>query len=125
MKTIAFFPGKDTPLKRYKSYFPGFSLKIPEDGEYPTVILCHSRGLQHAVDFCIRNNINPTIISMDGVEVEVTDLKIVNFCPVGKDTIYDDIFYESTKEDAHYPFKIKFVRDKIIKEIEKHIGKHI
>lgn len=121
MKTIAFFPGKDTPLKRYKSYFPGFSLKIPEDGEYPFVILCHSRGLQHAVDFCIRNNIKPTIISMDGVEIEIPNIKIVNFCPVGKDTKYDNIFYESTKEDAHYPFKIKFVRDKIIKEIEKYI----
>jgi len=50
--SVVFFPGKNTPLKRYRSYFPHLILDRPKEGENPDVVLCHSRGLDHAIQYC-------------------------------------------------------------------------
>ena len=117
---IAIFPGKNTPLKRYKSYFTNIELYIPTQHDKPNIVLCHSLGYKHAIEFCINNNIYPKIVVMDGVvlEQDVSDLDIVFFCPYDKQPplVKRVIIYE-VAELKHYPYMHKNIRNKIIKEL--------
>ncbi len=118
-----FFPGKNTPLKRYRSYFRNLTLIIPNNTNSDTVksILCHSRGLEHAIKYCTDNNINPMIVSMDGVQVDIPkNLQVVCFRPESKKETGDEnlyeflIYYKNNIKYNHHPYMIKNVRDKII-----------
>lgn len=118
---VAFFPGKGTPLKRYKPYFPNIELYIPNNDE-PDVILCHSLGYKHAVEFCRNNDISPKLVVMDGVILDenVEDLDIVFFCPVDreKQQVTEIITYEIDEQLKHYPYMNKNIRDKIVNELQ-------
>ena len=121
---VLFFPGKNTPLKRYIPYFKKLVLKIPREEIETLTILCHSKGLENAIQYCKKNNLTSRIVSMDGVRSVVPDdIKVVCFRPEHKRNIGDEkmyhkiIYYETNQETSHYPYMNKQVRDQIVKEI--------
>lgn len=119
-KKILFFPGKNTPLKRYVSYFP--SLELVTFIDEPTTILCHSRGLDNAIKYCTENNIKPLIVSMDGVEVNIpNNLDVISFRPEHKQTLGDEYMYQKNIyyniKQTHHPYMDRNVRDMIVKEL--------
>ena len=69
-RSIIFFGGYKTPIKRYISYFPGFELCSVTECNYcsglSSNILTHSIGLVNALIYFSEQNIKPTyIIAMD------------------------------------------------------------
>jgi len=118
---ILFFRGRNTPLKRYVSYFLKIRL-VEEVDVIPKVVLCHSRGFEHAVQYCIEHDIKPTIVVMDGIKLEIPEgLKIIIFRPSSKTEEGDEekyskiYYYDSVEQNSHYPYRIKKTRDKIEK----------
>lgn len=122
---ILFFPGKNTPLKRYTSYFPGIELSTQTQIENPTLILCHSKGLKNAIEYVTNRNIQPMIIAMDGVHTDIPkNIKVISFRPdhkknLGDEHMYHDIIYYTMKENTHHPYMQRNIRDKIIETIQK------
>ncbi len=121
---LAFFPGKNTPLKHYRSYFPHFALYTPEcKEENIEVILCHSRGIDDAIRYCQKYEINPVpvIISMDGIDIDIPhNIKVISFCPEHKQQSKDEKYLQVIyyKSQSHYPYMIKNIRDKIVEKIQ-------
>lgn len=123
-KTVLFFPGKDTPLKRYVSYFPTLILNTIGSGN-EDVILCHSRGLFNAIQYCHEHKISPLIVSMDGVQVNNVpeDVQVISFRPEHKKDIGDEdiyhktIYYTVNSKMSHHPYMDKTTRNKIIREL--------
>jgi hypothetical protein len=117
---VLFFPGKDTPIKRYVSYFPSLILTEPNENIVDMNILCHSRGLSDAISYCQKYDVHPLIVSMDGINVTTDKYKIISFRPehkvnVGDEHLYhENIYYKAKLDDQHHPYRIKKVRDKII-----------
>ena len=127
---LIIFPGNNTSIKRYRSYFPKYNLYSPREitlGDKPNVILCHSIGILNALNYCIKHNIIPTIICMDGVEIKdpiPENIRICMFRPIDK-FVESDINYEVIRykidddENRHHPYRVKKIRDQIVKEINK------
>ena len=115
---IMFFPGKNMPLKRYTSYFRRINL-ILSDPLNTNVFLSHSRGIVDAIEYCINNNINPTIISMDGIELKSKpkNLPVISFRPLHKQHIGDEYMYKTnlsySAKQTHHPYMDKKTRDLI------------
>lgn len=61
---IVFFPGKNSPVKTYRSYFPTLELVSPDEVENPEKVLCHSLGLKNAVEYYRGKGEKLTIISI-------------------------------------------------------------
>ena len=123
---LVIFPGKNTPIKRYRSYFRGYNLREIEPGEKPSIILCHSIGITRALEYCTGNDVlNTAIICMDGVEIEMEipgNIRIYMFRPVDKHVSTDVkceqvIRYDIDTKIRHHPYMDKKTRDKIIKLI--------
>lgn len=122
---VMFFPGKNTPLKRYVSYFPKLSLTASQND----IILCHSRGLDHAVQYCLQHKIEPLIVSMDGVQIDIPEhLNVISFRPEHKQPLGDEYMYTKTiyydVKETHHPYMNKKVRDQIMREIINHKKDH-
>jgi hypothetical protein len=108
---IRFFPGKDTPLKRYVSYFHGLNLMVNIPVESGAIVLCHLKGLADAIEYCKEFNVQPCIISMDGVRVdEIPEgVCVISFRPSNKKDIGDEFmyhkhfYYKSDGERSHHP----------------------
>jgi len=120
-KEVIFFPGKDTPLKRYVSFFPSLKLKLASEQDNPKLILCHSRGLENAIKYCAMRGINPIIIAMDGVQIEKSfELKVINFRPERKRNLGDENMYMKIiyyKSDTHYSYMEKNIRNLIVNQV--------
>lgn len=121
---VLFFPGKNTPVKRYVSYLRGLSL-ITTKTKDCKVILCHSRGLANALQHCKECFVTHRIVSMDGVRVDniPEGVHIVCFRPdhkrdLGDERMYHKIIYYKTDVDRrHHPYQIKHIRDQIVSEV--------
>jgi len=117
---ILFFPEKNTPLKRYMSYFPSLRLvvkRIEDIHECPAVVLCHSRGIDSALALTERF---PTvkIVAMDP-----------SICPANNPNVY--VFVQKAREfsnalnmttytePTHYPYEVRKLRNAIVKCIVK------
>lgn len=123
MNDLIIFPGKNTPIKRYRSYFPKFNLKkinIYDKPEHITVILAHSIGILDALNYCIKYELNPTIVCMDGVDITIkipNNIRIIMFRPINKYITSDSnhkVIYYDTDEYRHHPYMIKNIRNDII-----------
>jgi hypothetical protein len=122
---LIFFPGKNTPIKRYKPYFYQFQLREAKQGDDPEVVLCHSLGIASAILFCTENKITPRIVCMDGTTLQTTcvGLKIYMFRPITKKGQDDEkwfeeiVYYDIPEEIRHYPYQHKPTRDKIVKTL--------
>ena len=123
------FTGKNTPLKRYKPYFPNCNLRLIQDNDHPKVILCHSLGIVHAIQYCNQHNIYPNIVCMDGTNLIDNNLSTLGFniCMFRKierlgendETLYTEIIYYDLQKDInHYPYMNKNIRDKIITKLK-------
>ena len=118
---LIIFPGKNTPIKRYRSYFPKCNLREITDDDEPDVILCHSIGIINALNHCIEHKLSTTIVCMDGVEIKTeipNNIHISMFRPVNKhvasDTKCEVIYYDIDHKMRHHPYMVKKVRDKIL-----------
>jgi len=118
---LIIFPGKNTPLKRYRSYFSKYNLREITDEDKPNVILCHSIGIEKALNHCIKHNLNPRIVCMDGVEIKIkipANIEIIMFRPVNKyvesDSKCNVVYYDIDDKIRHHPYMSKKVRDQII-----------
>ena len=128
---VVFFPGKDTPIKRYVSYFPTLVLIETNDNvnNIDNPILCHSKGIIDAIKYCSLIDREITVISMDGVEIDSVpdNVTLVSFRPEHKKCIGDRelclsekvkvVYYKSNMNDSHHPYRIKNVRNMILAEI--------
>lgn len=120
MKRVYFFPGKNTPLKRYVSYFR--SSLILDEG-CGSIVLCHSCGLSDALT-ALKDAGPRWIVSMDGVVVKdiPPGIKVICFRPehkrgLGDEALYHKIIYYDGGDNSHHPYMIKRVRDQIVQEI--------
>ena len=124
MTDLVIFPGKNTPLKRYIPYFPKFNLRKVVEGERPRVVLVHSLGLIHAINYCFRQKLRTIIICMDGVRLHQKPpdgVRILLFRQSSKVDIGDEMWYAKIiyyAESSHYPYMVKRLRDRIIQYIE-------
>lgn len=125
-KKILFFPGKDTPIKRYTCYFPTLDLVTEMGNEPVTHILCHSLGLHHAIEYCLEHDHRPVIIAMDGTPVDSIPegFFVILFRPEhkkgrGDEDMYTKVVYYKVPEAlSHYPYQKASVRDRILKYLK-------
>ena len=126
---LIIFPGKDTPLKRYSSYFRDYKLREIQDGDTPSTVLAHSLGIVTAINYCRKYKINPRIVSIDGSNlikknVDASGFRIYSFRPVERKGEDDEKFYEDTyyyelpEKTRHYPYMNRKVRRDIFKAID-------
>ena len=118
---LIIFPGKNTPIKRYRSYFPKYNLREIAPGDKPDVILCHSIGIVNALNYCTIHKLSTRIVCMDAVEIKTQipdNIHIYMFRPANKhvesDTKHEVIYYDIDENIRHYPYLNKRVRDQII-----------
>lgn len=115
MITVTLFPGKNTPFKRYISYFrKHLNIISPDEKETTDIVLCHSLGIIDA----LKSN-TKYIIAMDPTILS-DDQRVINWIPSNRQypTEIVNIIKYNMKERAHYPYESKVIRDKIIKYIE-------
>jgi hypothetical protein len=123
---LIIFPGKNTPLKRYRPYFPGYALREIKEGDNPDVVLCHSWGIIDALKYCNEHNIRPRIVSMDGSNltgkgVSAKGFYIFSFRSHSRTTeddngFYREQYYYDLPEDVrHYPYMNREIRNRILK----------
>jgi hypothetical protein len=111
---VHFFCGKDTPLKRYKSYFKN---KLNIDSSDSTIALCHSLGIIDALKSDAKYIIamDPTIISADE--------RVYNWLPESREcsdkltNIFRYKMPEGMEDQNHYPYKAANIRDKIVEQM--------
>jgi hypothetical protein len=125
---LIIFPGKNTPLKRYKSYFKGFNIREIKDGDRPNVIMCHSLGIVTALEYCNEHKIFPRIVCIDGVnltshKISTNGFYICSFRPVER-RFEDDrlcykefVYYHLPEQIRHYPYMDKEIRDIIVNKL--------
>ena len=107
---ILFISGKDTPVKRYQSYFP-----FPLDTEMknPTIILCHSNGIIKALTYPGE----PLIIAMDPSIFPIKNPRVYIWARKGRvipqppSEIYNLVIYD---QQTHYPYQSKNLRDDML-----------
>jgi hypothetical protein len=114
---IIFFPGKNTPLKRYKSYFKPYILTENCNDSNHSVIVCHSIG----IDKALQQNREFPIIALDPTHLCVGNRVVkswINSKRYGNIEIDgENITIEWYSEDTHYPYQIKRVKDRILSQI--------
>jgi hypothetical protein len=111
---VHFFRGKNTPLKRYKSYFKG---KLNIDSSDSDIALCHSLGIVDALKSDAKYIIamDPTIIS--------DDARVYNWIPNSREcsdeltNVYRYKMSKGMEDQSHYPYKTANIRDKIVEQI--------
>lgn len=126
---LIIFPGKNTPIKRYRPYFPSFKLKEIREGDNPKVVLCHSRGIIDALTYCTEHKIRPRIVCIDGTnltdkEVSAEGFYICSFRSRSRQEEDDcgfyreQYYYDLPKDVKHYPYMNREIRNKIVGKIE-------
>lgn len=110
---VLFFPGRNKPVKSYQCYFPNLTLVTdPEDKRINVnTILCHSRGIEMALQFKDR-----PIVAMDP---SVFDTKLHDKCTIFLNQTRKDEFADKTaiifyQQDTHYPYMNRQLRNKIV-----------
>jgi hypothetical protein len=127
MIKVLFFPGKNTPLKRYKSYFPTFDLtQFYDVSNPPKIIMCHSAGIHDALLWVRTHSSKLCIVCMDPQKISPDDLPItVPLYLFRKQKTYDEEdtkFYSAHVHysiDTHYPYQVKSIRNAIVNTIMK------
>ncbi len=109
MVQILFFPGYRTPIKRYQSYFPNVELVTKLDDEKIRVILCHSIGILHALEYCESHQIWPDIVCMDGSYL--TPGFVINKSPEIQ-KIYNNFFYLQIDPAKYKIYLFRFIERK-------------
>lgn len=109
---VILYPGRDVPRKRYQAYFRKY-INLCEVSEHPIAILCHSRGIEGALQ---DEHKDIPIIALD--PSFFPDNNRV-FIWARKGRIVDEhnlniIWYE---EQTHYPHEVKHIRDQIVEFI--------
>lgn len=106
---VLLLPGKNTPFKRYKPYFPALELLANDDA--PDVILCHSAGIEGALAHPSGAPIvamDPSVLPENAPRVKATFVRRGREIPNGAQNV---IVYE---EQTHWPFMIRHVRNQIV-----------
>jgi hypothetical protein len=108
------FPGRNMTLKRYKPYFPSLELMIEDPTHEAVVILCHSRG----IDAALEAKSDLPIVALDPTTFS-TDSRVVSWTHEGRQGEVPEgaqivIYTPST----HHPYMVKAVRDKILRHIQ-------
>lgn len=112
---VLFFPGKDSHVKRYRSYFkPALNLVSDLTGQpTPKVILCHSKGIEAALRIP-----DLPIVAMDPSMFPVNHPRVHVFARAGRE-IPENVCNVSTyREQTHHPYQVKRVRDLILQRIQ-------
>jgi hypothetical protein len=115
--SVVCFCGKNTPLKRYKSYFDKFLELLPADCS-SEIVLCHSLGIEAA----IKSNAK-YIVALDPTKI-YDDPRVHNWLPDSRDCsseITNVTRYTMPKgmeERRHYPYEASNIRDKIVSQIQ-------
>ena len=141
MTSILFFPGYRTPIKRYQSYFSNLKLVTEMDENSIKVILCHSIGILHALEYCEIHQIQPKIVCMDGsyltpeyvinkppqiqqiydhffsLKIDPHKYMIYLFRFAGKkhEDLYHQIVYYTYIKNSHHPYMDRTLRNKIVR----------
>ena len=140
MAQVLFFPGYQTPLKRYQAYFPTLKLVTKANLNEIKVILCHSIGILYALEYCESHKIQPKIICMDGsyltpefikdkpseiqaiydhyfsLNIDSSKYQIYMFRQIGRkhESFLYQIIYYSIECNQHYPYMNRKIRNQIV-----------
>lgn len=109
---VGVFPGKDMPLKRYKSYFPTLILEESKEDNL-LVVLCHSKGIEKAMQYA-QQNPHSKIIAMDPSTFPIGQKNFYVWARFGREIPEGVENLNIYQEQTHYPFQIKKIRDKMI-----------
>lgn len=109
MISVQIFPGRDTPVKRYKAYFPKINLITTECD----IALCHSRGIEQA----LKSNAK-FIIAMDPSEFPINCEKCFIWSRKGRDIPDQVLNLKEYSEQTHYPYQVRRIRNEIVELIQ-------
>lgn len=106
---VLFFPGRNTPIKRYRSYFPTLELSVDEP--HPTVILCHSAGIVPALAY----SGSIPIIAMDPSVIPENKPQIkAMFVRQGREIPPNALNVILYSEQTHMPYMFRNLRNQIV-----------